>query len=221
MVVVPGLLILAPTFVLQVYYDYFNDHAYRSTPKGKEITVPAELHQIPLFIRGGSIIPTRERPRRSSPLMKRDPFTLRVALSTDGSARGELYLDDGETYSHQQGQFVWREFAAEKAKGKGVRISSRNLAAQKPDAAVYQTALATYDSSNEFAKRIGDVRVERVVVLGLSAKPSSVKAGGKELQWTFIPGVAASDKKDGTASVLSIKDPKLSITSDWEIDIQA
>ena len=97
MVVIPELLVLVLTFVLQVYYDYFNDHAYRSTSKGKEITVPAELHQIPLFIRGGSIIPTRERPRRSSPLMKRDPFTLRVALSTDGSARGELYLDDGES----------------------------------------------------------------------------------------------------------------------------
>ncbi len=155
--------------------------------------------------------------------MKHDPFTLRVALSNEGSARGELYLDDGETFSHRDGKFVWREFVAEKPakKSKGVRLSSRNLAAQKPAEAVDQVALATYDSSNDFAKDVAQVRVEKVVVLGLAAKPSSVTAGGKELQWTFTPGVAASDKKEGTASVLVIKDPKLSITSDWEILVQA
>ena len=54
---------------------------YRSTSKGKEITVAAELHQIPLLIRGGSIIPTRERPRRSSPLMKKDPFMTKLKTS--------------------------------------------------------------------------------------------------------------------------------------------
>ena len=87
MVVVPGLLILAPTFVLQVYYDYFNDHAYRSTTKGKEITVPAELHQIPLFIRGGSIIPTRERPRRSSPSTLSRPSTPRSSTLRPQNSR--------------------------------------------------------------------------------------------------------------------------------------
>ena len=203
-----------------MYYDYFNHNAYRGAAKGKNITVPAELHQIPLFIRGGSIVPTRERPRRSSPLMKYDPFTLRVALSNEGGARGELYLDDGETYSHQQGNFVWREFVADGNK-KAVKISSRNLAAQKPAEAVDHVALAKYDSSNEFAKRIVDVRVEKIVVLGLAAKPSKVTAAGEEVQWTFTPGVAASDKKEGTASVLVIKDPKLPITGDWEIVVQA
>ncbi|KAI0667109.1 alpha-glucosidase [Trametes maxima] len=205
----------------QVYYDYFSHHAYKGTAKGKNVTVPAELHQIPLLIRGGSVVPSRERPRRSSPLMKHDPFTLRVALGKDGSARGELYLDDGETYSHHDGNFVWREFAAAK-KGKGVRLSSKNLAAQKPAEAVDSVALASYSNDNNFAKSIAGVRVEKIVLLGLSAKPSSVSVeGGKELQFTFTPGVAASDKTEGTASVLVIKDPKLSITGDWEIVVQA
>ncbi|KAI0753449.1 alpha-glucosidase [Daedaleopsis nitida] len=205
----------------QVYYDYFSNHAYRGAAKGKNITVAAELHQIPVFIRGGSIVPTRERPRRSSPLMKYDPFTLRVALSKEGTARGELYLDDGVTYSHQEGKFVWREFSAEKPAKKTVRISSHDLGARKPAEAVDHVALSAYDRSNDFAKKVADVRVEKMVVLGLSAKPSSVTVSGKELQWTFTPGVAASDKQEGTASVLIIKDPKLSITSDWAIDIKA
>ncbi|KAE9403333.1 alpha-glucosidase [Gymnopus androsaceus JB14] len=171
----------------QVYYDYFTHHR-------KHITVAAELHQVPVFIRGGSILPTRERPRRASPLMKLDPFTLRVALSKTGTARGELYLDDGITYSHQQGELVWREFVAEQPQKKITRISSKDLASAKPESAVDGGELTTYDPKNAFAKEIEEVRVEKIVVLGLNVKPSSVK-------WEYVPGVAASDKKEGTSSV--------------------
>jgi mannosyl-oligosaccharide alpha-1,3-glucosidase len=185
--------------------------------------VPAELHQIPLLIRGGSIVPSRERPRRSSTSMKQDPFTLRVALGKDSTARGELYLDDGETYDHQKGHFVWREFVAEKAakKAKSLRISSKDLGSAKPDQAVDGVALSKFEPSNAFAKSIGDVRVEKIAVVGLPAKPKAVKVeGGNELAWDFVPGVTANEKKDGVASLLSIKDPKVLVSSDWSILIE-
>ncbi|KAJ3857710.1 glycoside hydrolase family 31 protein [Lentinula lateritia] len=204
----------------QVYYDYFTQYAYRGSSKGKHITVAAELHQVPVFIRGGSIVPTRERPRRSSQLMKLDPFTLRVALSKTGTARGDLYLDDGITYSHQQGDFVWREFVAEQSQKKTTRISSKDLASHNPGKAVDGIALTTFDPKNAFAKEIEEVRVEKIVVLGLNSKPRSVNVeGGAELKWEFFPGVAASDKKEGVSSVLIIKDPRVLITTDWAIVI--
>ncbi|KAF7350938.1 Glycoside hydrolase family 31 protein [Mycena sanguinolenta] len=204
----------------EVYYDYFSHHVYRGTAKGKDITVQAELHQVPVFVRGGSIVPTRERPRRSSPLMKLDPFTLRVALSKAGSARGDLYLDDGVSYSHEKGQFVWREFTAQTAK-KVVRITTKDLGAEKKDAAVDGVALATYNPSNAFADTIKEVRVEKIVVEGLSGKPVSVKIeNGKELVWDYTPGIAANGKGEGVASVLTIKDPKALIVKDWAIVIQ-
>lgn len=207
-------------YALQVYYDYFTHHAYRGSSKGKHVTVRAELDQIPIFIRGGSILPTRERPRRSSPLMKHDPFTLRVALSKSRTARGELYLDDGVTYSHQQGELVWREFVAEPSTKTTTRISSKDLASAYPSQAVDGVTLETYNPKNAFAKEIEEVRVEKVVVLGLNTKPSSVKVeNGAELYWEYVPGVAASDKKEGTASVLHIKDPKVLVTEDWAIII--
>ncbi|KAF8058741.1 glycoside hydrolase family 31 protein [Lyophyllum atratum] len=207
----------------QVYYDYFNQFAYRGAAKGKEITVPAALHQIPLFVRGGSIVPTRERPRRSSKSMKLDPFTLRVALSKTGTARGELYLDDGETYSHREGQFVWREFVAEKPakKSRTLRVSNKDLGSARPGEAVEGVALQTFDPSNEYAQSIADVRVEKVVVVGLNAKPTAVRVeGGDNLVWDFTPGVAAADKKEGIASILSIKDPRVLVTKDWAIVIE-
>ncbi|KAG6819063.1 hypothetical protein H0H93_015852 [Arthromyces matolae] len=207
----------------QVYYDYFTQHAYRGAAKGKEITVPADLHQIPLFVRGGSIVSTRERPRRSSTSMNLDPFTLRVALSKTGTARGELYLDDGVTYEHQQGHFVWREFVAEKPQkqSRSLRLSSKDLGASRPQEAVDGVALQTFNPQNAYAKSITDVRVEKIVVVGLNEKPKSVKIeGGTELAWEYGPGVGAADKKEGSASVLHIKDPKVLVTQDWAIVIE-
>ena len=201
-----------------MYYDYFTNYAYRGSTKGKEITVAAALDQIPLFLRGGSVLATRERPRRSSPLMKHDPFTLRVALSKSGSARGELYLDDGESYGHEAGELLWREFTATKA-GKATHIKSTDLAALKPAEAVDNAALAVYDSDNAFTSAVRAVRVEKLVVLGLPKKPASVTLGGTELDWEFVPGVASGASKEGEASQLIVKNPVASIAGDWEIVI--
>jgi alpha 1,3-glucosidase len=155
--------------------------------------------------------------------MSKDPFTLRVALNKAGTARGELYLDDGVTYSHEKGDFIWREFIAEKPtkKASKIRISSKDLGAAKPGEAVDGVALATFNPANEYAKSISGVRVEKIMVVGLSAKPKSVKVeGGEELVWSYIPGVGAAEKKEGTASVLEIKDPKVLVTQDWAVVIE-
>jgi hypothetical protein len=69
-----------------------------------------DLAQIPVFVRGGFIVPRRERPRRSSTAQAGDPYTLLVALDTTGRAQGHLYEDDGLTTAHQQGAFVFRTF---------------------------------------------------------------------------------------------------------------
>ncbi|KAM6502966.1 glycoside hydrolase family 31 protein [Amanita muscaria] len=210
----------------QVYYGYFTNRVHHGAASGKTITVAAELHQIPLLIRGGSIVPTRERPRRASSLMKLDPFTLRVALNKKGNARGELYLDDGESYQYQQGGFVWREFTAELSSQKQktgqpfMKISSRDLGSAKLSEAVQDISVSKYDPKNTYAKSIENVRVEKIVVLGLSKKPTSVKVEetGAELDWTYDVGVAADEKgKEGIASLLVIKDPKVPVAKDWSI----
>lgn len=155
--------------------------------------------------------------------MKLDPFTLRVALDNKGSARGELYLDDGETFAHEKGQIVWREFVAQKPekKAKTLRISSLDLAKTKPSQAVDGIALTNISPSNDFAKSIVSVRVEKLVVLGLNSKPKTVKVeGGKELEFEYTAGVPAAGKKEGTASILVVKDPGVSISKDWAIAVE-
>lgn len=178
----------------------------------------AELHQLPLFVRGGSIVATKERPRRSSPLMKFDPYTLRVALDKNESAEGELYVDDGETFSHEKGEFVWRSIKAEK-KGKTLRLSSSDKASSNLSAAVDGVALTTYNNVNPFAKLIGSVRVEEILVLGLKGKPSRVSASGTDLDWDFYPGVASTTASDGAPNMLFIKNPVSNVAQDWEVSI--
>lgn len=210
----------------QVYYDYFSHTAYRpstSETTGRTVTVPAALHEIPLLIRGGSILPTRERPRRSSPLMKHDPFTLRVALDVDGSANGELYLDDGEGFGYQRGELVWRVFQAstthtddgKKERKREIVVRSNDLAVAAPD------VVPSYAPTNAFAKGVeeADVRVERVVVVGVDARPVSAsvvlegEGGARGLEWTYEAG-------DGDrAGVVIVKDPAVAITKDWTVVI--
>jgi len=204
----------------QVYYDYFSSHIYQGDQTN--ITVKAELHQIPLFIRGGSIIPTRERPRRSSPLMKLDPFTLRVALDNQSNARGELYLDDGETYAHEQGNIVWREFKAEASKkGKGITLRSLDLAAAHPGVAVDGKVPSEYKGTNDFATSISVVNVERIVILALGGKPTAVSIDRETfLEWNYHNGVAATGGKEGVASILTIENPGVLVSSDWNIVIE-
>ncbi len=59
-----------------------------------------------MFQRGGTIVPTKERIRRSSILMRRDPYTLFVALDENGQASGKLYTDDNESFEYREGEFI-------------------------------------------------------------------------------------------------------------------
>ncbi|KAH0562027.1 hypothetical protein GP486_003272, partial [Trichoglossum hirsutum] len=149
------------------YYDYFDYTAY----SGAGIkSIPAPLEKIPLVMQGGHIIPRRDRPRRSSELMKWDPFTLVVVLNKAGDAEGTLYLDDGETFEYNAGAFIHRRFVYSRASSS---LVSENLAgAEGPKTAAY-------------LKTMKKVRVERIIVVGVggewaSRKEVNVSEDGKQ-----------------------------------------
>jgi alpha 1,3-glucosidase len=56
---------------------------------GQLVNIPTPLNKIPVFQRGGSILPKQERKRRSSSQMIFDPYTLVVAL--DANVRYIMY----------------------------------------------------------------------------------------------------------------------------------
>ncbi|ODO10934.1 hypothetical protein I350_01533 [Cryptococcus amylolentus CBS 6273] len=196
----------------QPYYDFFTHRLYPSSPR-TTLTLHTPLSTFPVLLQGGHIIPNRPRPRRSSPLMWQDPVELIISVGKDGKAQGQLYLDDGEGYGYEQGEFVWRKFELDNGKlvGRDHEESGKK-----------GSAVTVFNPDNTFAQTVADVKINSIVVLGLSAKPRSIvsKSTGSQIEFEWEDGKAAKGKKEGKASELRVKNPGVSVIEDWEIVIQ-
>ena len=187
------------------YYDYFDYTVYQGA--GKTINYPAPLDKIPLLMQGGHIFPRRERPRKSSGLMKWDPYTLVVVLGgEDGSqAEGELYVDDGETFDYQDGAFVHRRFTFA-ANG---MLTSESLAPTGKES----------KKAKAYLHSVENVRVEKVVVVNAPSKwegKSSVNVsedgkGERKVQLRY------TKPEGGKAAWAVVRDPGVGIGRSWRI----
>ena len=86
----------------EVYYDWYTLAAVGNVSPGANVTIPAPLGHIPVYLRGGYIVPTQE-PALVTRDARRNPWGVIVALSAEGSARGNLYVDDGESLVQENG----------------------------------------------------------------------------------------------------------------------
>ncbi|KNZ64167.1 uncharacterized protein VP01_1059g2 [Puccinia sorghi] len=93
-------------------------------------TFPAPLDTVPLFQRGGHIVTRREEVRRAAPLMWKDPITLVVALNKAGQSTGTLYLENGESFDHERGQFLYKRFLIKQQGSDSFTLSSYDAVAQ-------------------------------------------------------------------------------------------
>ena len=173
----------ADTSTLRVYlpgeapwYSLYDGALFKGA---STLELPVSPHAIPVFQRGGTIVPRRERLRRSSSSMNQDPFTLIVALDSKQSAQGELYLDDGISFDYKSNAFIRREF--DFVDGKLIN---------------HPHALSPLNGRLNIS-----IAIERIVIWGVHSKPSSVTLNGKAL--TFVwneqelvlrqPGVTIND----------------------------
>jgi alpha 1,3-glucosidase len=188
---------------VQPYYNYF-DHSV--LPPSGHLTYPAALDTLPLFLRGGSILPRRDIVRRAAPLHHRDPVTLVIALDATGKeASGTVYLDDGDSYAYERGEHVRRLFSISPVGG---QLILRNV----PEST---TALA-------FKGDHQAVNVEAIIVLGLADRPTCIRRGQAALAFDWQPGVSATSakRKGGVgkrASVLRIERASAPIATDWSV----
>ena len=173
-----------------VWYDA---HTQRSVSAGSR-SVPVTLDAIPVFLRGGRIVVRKDRARRSSQLMRFDPFTLVVALDAHLHAEGTVFLDDGESFDYQQGAAAHRRLTLRG--GKELRCE---------DASKHGGAASTYRN---------DARIERIVLLGLPKDASritvEVEGGGGQRT------LDGSRAKDGS---FIVRKPQLRLTDSWTISL--
>ncbi|KAJ3125695.1 hypothetical protein HK098_008287 [Nowakowskiella sp. JEL0407] len=177
----------------QLWYDY-STYKPVKPQSNDELKVDTPLRKIPVFLRGGSILPRRERMRRSSSLMLHDPITLIVVLDANGSAKGSLYLDDGKSYDFKNGEYIMSEIEFSKGvlRSKDVRGIYREKASERKD----------------LKTKIGN-RVERVVVVGYKGSHKNVKprVEEKELSVQIVD------------TTITVKDPKVYFGENWEVKI--
>jgi alpha 1,3-glucosidase len=186
--------ILFPT--CDAWYDV--DSMQVVSPSGDDkgvasITVASDIDKIPVYQRGGSIIPRKLRLRRSSRLMAGDPYTLYIALDKNNAAAGELHMDDEETFAYErQGAYGGASFSADFKNG---FISN------------------TVDVGPGWASQVEDLKskkmIERIIVMGVKKAPTNVSADGEAVSFDY----------DSASSVLVLRKPNISALVEWHIAI--
>lgn len=91
----------------ELWYDWYTQTAVSARPF-ENISIPAPLGHIPLYIRGGAVLPIQE-PGLTTKASRSNPWGLIVASSKQGTASGSLYVDDGE--SLVQNATLWVDFS--------------------------------------------------------------------------------------------------------------
>jgi alpha 1,3-glucosidase len=183
------------------YYDYFDYTIYQGA--GRRHTVPAPLEKIPLLMQGGHIIPRKDRPRRSSALMKWDPYTLVIALGKDGEAEGSIYIDDGESFDYQRGAYIHRRF-----RFGGSALWSEDIGTKGP-------------KTGEYLKTMAGVKVEKLVVVGApqswqdKLSVTVIEEDAKSSTTTSLQFHAAQGNK---AAYAVVKNPNVAIGKSWKIE---
>lgn len=77
-----------------VFYDWYTQAPVQGN--GSYVTVADQgLTDLPLYLRGGVIVPLRAASANTTTALRTQDFALLIALGRDGTAKGQLYLDDG------------------------------------------------------------------------------------------------------------------------------
>ena len=88
----------------------------------KPLMVTPTLDQLPVYVRGGSILPIAPLTQSTSEVPN-GPLTLRVFLPTRGEAcAGEVYTDDGHSFDFRNGEFARVHFTCSVAADGSVHV---------------------------------------------------------------------------------------------------
>jgi alpha-glucosidase len=110
-----------------VWYDYWTGRriagADKRQPTSIEVEIKPALAELPVFVRGGSIIP-RQPLVQSTSEVPQGPLELRVYPGPNCS--GSIYQDDGISFGYKRGEFLRQTFTCETVPGEvRVKLSTR------------------------------------------------------------------------------------------------
>src|SRR5262249_42980202 len=80
----------------EIWYDWYTQSAVTGVSPGQNVTIPAPLGHIPVYVRGGSVLPMQE-PGYTTQASRKNPWGVPVSLNNEGASNGRLYVDDGQS----------------------------------------------------------------------------------------------------------------------------
>lgn len=167
------------------WYDIQDFQLYH----GGNHKISVDLDKHVAFYRGGSIIPRKDRPRRSSAVMHHDPFSLYIALDDKQKASGTLYLDDYESFDYKnEKRYTYLNFD----------FSNNKFTSSLIDKATYPT----------------EEWIEKIVILGPPAGITGAKLTSKTLGTINL-----ETSYDKESKSLTIRKPGASVLEPFTIEL--
>lgn len=128
------------------FYDFYTHE--KVVGEGAYITVEDQsVSDLPLYYRGGVIVPLRANSSMTTTDLRKQDFEIVVPVGADGTAEGELYLDDGESIEQAGVTSITFKFDG-----------------------TYLTAEGTFDYGT-------DLKISKVTILGLSSNKCRSSTG--------------------------------------------
>lgn len=110
-----------------------------------------------------------------------------------------MYVDDGQTFEHQHGKFIWTK----------LNFSEQLLTGQPSAVQGWTGSLDAHDF---------DVRVERIILLG--SKRAITRAIVKDGSKTVKECLVFSEKLKNGSYRVTVKDPAVLIGSKWTVSFE-
>ncbi|OHT00915.1 Neutral alpha-glucosidase AB [Tritrichomonas foetus] len=160
---------------LQAYMPRARWYEYRTLSEvgksGELLTIRFDRINVPVFVRGGKIVCTKPKVRKSAIATINDPFSMIVALDNEQKASGVVYVDDGHTYNYTaNGAKIFRSFHFD-----GTKLTSREIEQSNHD--------------SDFIKDYS-AQIDLIQIACLEKIPSVVKnQNGDEVEMTNADGV--------------------------------
>ncbi|KAL3968546.1 C-type lectin domain family 4 member E [Sarotherodon galilaeus] len=171
-----------------IWYDIHSALVYKG---GRTLSLPVTLDTVPVFQRGGSVVCRSVGSCSCTAELRQLPLSVTVALDSQGTADGELYLDDGHSFRYRDRKaFCLRRFSM---------LSGRLLCRPAGEE-------GTFDCNTV---------IQSVTILGVKSKPSAVivhASGAKDISAAF--------QYMETCCKLTVNSVNLKVAMDWEIQIR-
>ncbi|XP_023208375.1 neutral alpha-glucosidase C [Xiphophorus maculatus] len=171
----------------EIWYDISSAKTYKG---GKSLSLPVNLDTVPVFQRGGSVVCRSTGSGTCTADYQKLPLDVTVALNSQASADGELYLDDGHSFQYRDKKaFSLRRFS----------MASGRLLCR---------------SASEEGRFDCDTVVQSVSIMGVKSKPTTANVhvpGAKS--------VSASFEFLEACCKLKLNNLNVRVTMDWDIQI--